>query len=403
MHETSQNKLVQLIPKLNIDYYYDDGTPLYFTQDGRIGSQFKAKKVADEFADYAKWYYLENPDAPDRTVKEFVEEFVQNHPLLTISERKWAPQATREIELWIGTSIEQASSKYLSYFMTERNLYLKGGYDRIVNWTAQPLLQDLDLIQMGQIVKEIKWGSPKVSVISQNSTFTGDAVIVTVPLGCLRQNHILFTPPLPKSIQAGINAFSYGALGKIFVEFESVFWPEENDQFIFYPTPPSCTSPFDPDSILSYATVTSNLWIMSGIKALCVQISEPLTQRVELLPCAEVCAYLEPLFKLLRTDPNNDLPKYVNADVTHWTTDPLAGFGSYSIEKVGDESKLLLEALREHKSERLQFAGEHCIEIGNGCVHGAFETGEIAARNILEGVLGISWDGMETTVRNIIQ
>lgn len=66
MHETSQNKLVQLIPKLGIEYYYDDGTPLYFTRDGRAGSQFKAKKVADEFADYLEWYYEENPDAPVR-------------------------------------------------------------------------------------------------------------------------------------------------------------------------------------------------------------------------------------------------------------------------------------------------------------------------------------------------
>ena len=54
MHETSQNKLVQLIPKLGIEYYYDDGTPLYYTKDGRAGSQFKAKKVADEFADYVE-------------------------------------------------------------------------------------------------------------------------------------------------------------------------------------------------------------------------------------------------------------------------------------------------------------------------------------------------------------
>jgi hypothetical protein len=34
----------------SIPYYYDDGVPLYFTREGRTGSQFKAKKVADEFA-----------------------------------------------------------------------------------------------------------------------------------------------------------------------------------------------------------------------------------------------------------------------------------------------------------------------------------------------------------------
>jgi polyamine oxidase len=103
MHETSQNKLVRLIPRLNIGYYYDDGTPLYYTRDGRAGSQFKAKKVADEFADYCEWFYEENPDAPDRPVKEFVQEFVDNHPLITSDEKKWAPQVCTTPEAtWIN-------------------------------------------------------------------------------------------------------------------------------------------------------------------------------------------------------------------------------------------------------------------------------------------------------------
>src|ERR1700761_9315487 len=99
MHETSQNKLVGLIRQLNIEYYYDDGTPLYYTRDGRAGSQFKAKKVADEFADYCEWYYDTHPDAPDRDVAGFVNEFVQNHLLITADERAWAPQAAKEVEL----------------------------------------------------------------------------------------------------------------------------------------------------------------------------------------------------------------------------------------------------------------------------------------------------------------
>src|SRR5271154_1402386 len=136
MHETAQNKLVGLIRLLNIEHYYDDGTPLYYTRDGRAGSQFKAKKVAAEFADYCDWDYKENPQADDKPVLDFIREYLSNHPLVTEDERKWAPQAAREVEAWIGTSLEQASSKYLHYFATERNLYMKGGYDSIVNWTA---------------------------------------------------------------------------------------------------------------------------------------------------------------------------------------------------------------------------------------------------------------------------
>lgn len=101
MHETSQNRLVKLIPKLGVEYYYDDGAPLYYTPHGKAGAQFKAKKVADEFADYCEWYYKNDPDAPDRSVDEFVRDFVKNHELITEDERLWAPQATREVSYFL--------------------------------------------------------------------------------------------------------------------------------------------------------------------------------------------------------------------------------------------------------------------------------------------------------------
>lgn len=403
MHETSQNKLVQLIPKLGIDFYFDDGAPIYYTRDGRAGSQFKAKKVADEFADHVEHYYHQNPKAPDLSVKEFVDDFVKRHPLLTANERKWAPQATREVELWIGTSIEEASAKHLSYFLTERNLYMKGGYDKIVNWTAEPLQKDPKIIRMGEVVKNIVWDEQddSVAVQSQNNTFTGDAVVVTVPLGCLRRRMISFKPEIPKSIQHGIDSFSYGALGKVFVEFSEVFWPKDNDQFVYYPTPLLPGASIDESSILSYATVISNYFVMSGTKELCIQIAEPLTQRIEAISDpVYLYAFFEPLFRLMRTEPYKDLPDLVNIETTHWTQDPMAGFGSYSVEKKGDDSEALVIALDEHRGSRLQFAGEHCIEVGNGCVHGAFETGEIAARNLL-AVFNIEWDGLDTTARSV--
>ncbi|PQE32057.1 FMS1- involved in the biosynthesis of pantothenic acid protein [Rutstroemia sp. NJR-2017a WRK4] len=407
MHETSQNKLVQLIPKLGIDYYYDDGAALYFTKEGRAGSQFKAKKVADEFADYCEYFYTNTPDAPDRSVKDFVYDFVEKHPLITASERKWAPQALREVELWIGTSIEEASSKHLSYFVTERNLYMKGGYDKIVNWAAKPLLKDPETIRLGEVVKNITWGHEDNSVIvestnnNKTSTFNADAIVVTVPLGVLRRNMINFSPALPSDIQEGIRRFSYGALGKVFVEFSEVFWPKDNDQFIYYPSPLPLDATVDESSILSYATVTSNCWIMSGTKELCIQIAEPLTQRVEAMTStSEIYTFFEPLFKLLRTEPYKDLPDLLNLETTHWTQDPLAGFGSYSVEKAGDESELLIDALDNNRRSRLQFAGEHCTIVGNGCVHGAFETGEVAARNLLE-TLGVVYDGHDTTARSV--
>lgn len=135
--------------------------------------------------------------------------------------------------------------------MTERNLYLKGGYDKIVNWVAKPLLKDPETIKMGEVVKNIQWGDDDNSVIvetlkgDKRSTFKADAIVVTAPLGCLRRKMINFEPAIPEDIQNGIDAFSFGALGKVFVEFDEVFWPKDNDQFIYYPSPLAEDTPVD--------------------------------------------------------------------------------------------------------------------------------------------------------------
>lgn len=417
MHETSQNKLVKLIPKLGIEYYYDDGAPLYYTSHGRAGAQFKAKKVADEFADYVAWYYTANPDAEDKSVDDFVQEFVHQHELINEDERLWAPQAVKEVEQWLGTSTSQASSKYLSYFVTERNMYMKGGYDSIVNWTAESLRRNPNTIQLNQLVTHVNWSETGQSPVSvqckgpngEVQTIVGDAIAVTTPLGTFHHKLISFDPPLPKDIQNGINNISYGALGKVFFEFKEVFWSKNNDQFIYYPSPEkntidnvedgSSASSHDSsrsvsvDNILNYATVTVNLTMVADSKELCVQIVEPLAQRIEAMTDEkELYKFFEPLFLLLRTEPYKALPSLVNIETTRWTQDPLAGFGTYSIEKVGDNPYLLIDAVKNHKDSRLQFAGEHLISAGGGCVHGAFASGEEAAIKLLSP-LGIEYDG----------
>lgn len=73
------------------------------------------------------------------------------------------------------------------------------------------------------------------------------------------------------------------------------------------------------NSILNYATVTINLWIITGSKELCVQIAEPLTQRVEAMNKKAIYKFFEPLFRLLRTEPYKALPRLLNVETTKWT------------------------------------------------------------------------------------
>lgn len=201
---------------------------------------------------------------------------------------------------------------------------MKGGYDKLVNWTARSFADNPDIIRLGQTVKQINSDDTKthMSVLSTSRdgcsfSFEADAVVCTAPLGVLRNRMISFNS-LPTDLEESFHKFSYGALGKVFVEFSDVFWPKDNDQFIYYPSPTD--EPVNENSILAYATVTSNLWIMGGTRELCIQIAEPLTQKVEAMTDdTELYEFFRPLFNLMRTEPHKALPKLLNIETTHWT------------------------------------------------------------------------------------
>ncbi|XP_061857846.1 peroxisomal N(1)-acetyl-spermine/spermidine oxidase isoform X2 [Colius striatus] len=62
--------------------------------------------------------------------------------------------------------------------------------------------------------------------------FLADHVIITVPLGFLKEHHQdFFQPPLPEWKAEAIRHLGFGTNNKIFLEFEQAFW-EPNQQFL---------------------------------------------------------------------------------------------------------------------------------------------------------------------------
>ena len=55
-------------------------------------------------------------------------------------------------------------------------------------------------------------------------TFRFDEIVVTVPLGCLKQSKPTFTPPLPAELVRAIGHVGYGRLEKVYVFFATAFW-----------------------------------------------------------------------------------------------------------------------------------------------------------------------------------
>ncbi|KAK5839871.1 lysine-specific histone demethylase 1 homolog 3-like [Gossypium arboreum] len=114
---------------------------------------------------------------------------------------------------------------------------IKGGYSTVVESLGEGLL-----IHLNHVVTNISY-SPKgpgvdnshhrqVKVSTSNgSEFSGDAVLITVPLGCLKAGAIKFSPPLPQWKHSSIQQLGFGVLNKVVLEFPEVFWDDTVDYF----------------------------------------------------------------------------------------------------------------------------------------------------------------------------
>ncbi|KAK9002704.1 hypothetical protein V6N11_060287 [Hibiscus sabdariffa] len=114
---------------------------------------------------------------------------------------------------------------------------IKGGYSKVVESLGEGLL-----VHLNHAVTNISYSTKdpgmdnshhrqvKVST-SNGSEFSGDAVLITVPLGCLKAGAVKFSPPLPQWKQSSIQRLGFGVLNKVVLEFQEVFWDDSVDYF----------------------------------------------------------------------------------------------------------------------------------------------------------------------------
>jgi len=70
---------------------------------------------------------------------------------------------------------------------------------------------------------------------TDGSQYIADHIIFTPSVGVLKARHqTLFTPNLPAHKIKAIESVGYGAIGKIFFEFDKPFWPTGKDEWVCY-------------------------------------------------------------------------------------------------------------------------------------------------------------------------
>ncbi|KAM6306380.1 peroxisomal N(1)-acetyl-spermine/spermidine oxidase [Aegotheles albertisi] len=268
-----------------------------------------------------------------------------------------------------------------------------GGYSSL----PDRMLADLPegTVLLNKAVRTIRWrGSfredgddtrdfPVRVECEDGDTFLADHVIVTVPLGFLKERHQdFFQPPLPERKAEAIRRLGFGTNNKIFLEFEQPFWdPQQQLLEVVWED----ESPLEEPSTDLEANWFKKLIGFVVLQppeqhghVLCGFIAGKESEYMETLSDAEVLGTMTRLLRTMTGDPRLPAPRSVLR--SRWHSAPYTR-GSYSYVAVGssgDDIDVLAEPLPEDpRDPRLQllFAGEATHRTFYSTTHGALLAG----------------------------
>lgn len=245
----------------------------------------------------------------------------------------------------------------------ETDVLFKHGFDVITRHLAEHLN-----IHLGHVVQKIQRTPQHVVVETSQRTFTADKVIVTVPLGVLKRQQLVFVPPLPAAKLAAIDRLAMGTLNKCYLRFPKVFWPHDVDWLEYVPSQHGQWAQW-----VSFANVLQQP-ILLGFNA------ADYGQQLEALSDQQIVAAA---MQRLQTIFGQDIPAPTDHIITRWSTDPYS-YGSYSFNSLGATPQHRA-ALAQPIDKQLYFAGEATSSTYFGTAHGAYLSGIEVATEIING------------------
>lgn len=273
---------------------------------------------------------------------------------------------TCEPELFSLLDLARNTKMYYSDPDFHRSTYrIIGGNDQIPRAIAS-LLPDL---RLNAEVTSIQNQADSVSVTYKQAdafhTISSSFAVLAIPLTTARL--IEFNPPLPLSHQHMINEVSYGAVTKVLIEYRNRFW-KENGWNGRLATDQHIVQTWEATSHLQgeHGIITAYTGGTPGAKLSALSDEE----RIKL-----AVSVIEKVFP-----GSSDLVE--NTATVAWVNEPFTR-GSYMAlapNQVTTHWQTLFAP-----TGRLFFAGEHAT-IYQGFMEGAAESGQRAARNIMESV-----------------
>ena len=138
----------------------------------------------------------------------------------------FAVVATFEHEYAADVERLSAEAPHEGTYFRGADVLLPNGYLELLN----TLTHDLD-IRLESPVERVAWTNGGAGIVIAGHEFAHDHVVVTLPLGVLKANDVVFEPPLPNNKQGAIDRFGSGLLNKVVLEFPEAFWDQTVDYF----------------------------------------------------------------------------------------------------------------------------------------------------------------------------
>ncbi|MCY4127721.1 MAG: FAD-dependent oxidoreductase [Gammaproteobacteria bacterium] len=242
-----------------------------------------------------------------------------------------------------------------------RDALFPGGYGQI----TAVLAAGLD-IRTEHAVTRIDYRETGVTLTTAaGASLEAASVVVTVPLGALKNGGVEFVPELSPAKQRAIDGLGMGVLNKTCLLFDEVFWPPEVELIGYVGAHPGQWA----ETVNLYAYTQQPILMMFNAGAYGLQIETMSDMEIlngALSALAEIFGTVLPLKGAL---------------ITRWQSDPWSR-GSYSYVPA-DSSWAYHAELARPIEDRVFFAGEATHEDFPATVHGAFLSGIRAARQIV--------------------
>jgi hypothetical protein len=369
------------------------------------------KSLYDFFVEKAETMFLDDPE--DEAIRK----------------RKRFLSVTKLWSTYIGSPVTRQSFKFfwLEECLEGENPFVAGTYSKILDAVAKPAKVHAKILlqtEVGLVRGRTRSANESLDqlgpqlVTTNDEVHSFDEVVVTSPLGWLKEYKDAFEPNLPQRLSDAISNISYGHLDKVYITFPRAFWHGSNEpheaavQGSSESTAPS-TSSNDMPSFFhfldpAYADETNpQRWYQNcmnfAILGDCAQPtllfyiegeqSKYIAGIVRDSPCEQtrdkkLLEHFEPYYSRLphfsRSDPACQ-PKAVLA--TAWAGDKFAGYGAYSNFQVGlEKGDEDIEIMRHGMPDRsIWLAGEHTAPfVALGTSTGAYWSGQRVAERIIE-------------------